>query len=50
MIPHYDLKEFLSILAVVSGDEAIELISRWQSNACVISGFKLEDIEAMKDN
>ena len=45
MIPDYDLKEFLTILAKCSGDEAIELISRWQSNACLIAGFRLDDLD-----
>jgi hypothetical protein len=37
--------EFLKKLSVCSGDEAIELISKFQSGALIIGGIGIEDFD-----
>lgn len=41
-----NLLEFLKILSACSGDEAIEIVSKFQSGAITISGIGAEDFDA----
>lgn len=41
----YSIEEFLEKLATCDGDEALHLVSRFQSGAYKVEGFSVEDFE-----
>lgn len=42
---NYSLNEFLAMLAECSGDEAIEIISRFQSGSLTVENIGAEDFD-----
>lgn len=45
MYKEMTIMQFLANLAVASGDEAIDLVSEWQSGGLIVGGISLDDAE-----